>query len=115
MSRRLHREGRTEVQRRRDGGEPEIAQQTTQTAGGSGQPAIVPQAGRGTDGQPRLLRIDLPGMEIKHDGLALEAVHAANAPARPRVWQQAEVPAAGNRQVDPAQAYRRRRNLDERT
>ena len=44
--------------------------------------AIMPHAARRADRQSRLIRVDFPGMEIEHNGLALDAIHAVDAPLR---------------------------------
>src|SRR5262245_1867809 len=63
----------------------------------------------------RLKVIDLPGMQVKHDRLPLIAIDAIDAPLRPAIGKQAEVPATRNRQVESRHAYRRSRQLPERS
>src|SRR5664279_3488372 len=53
----------------------------------------------------RLIGIELPRVEIKHRGLAVDVVDAANGPARDKVRQQAKIPAAARGPVLAAVSY----------
>ena len=53
-------------------------------------------------GNARLMRIDFPGVEIEHCRPAIAHVDLADRPARHRIWQQPEKPAAACRHATPA-------------
>src|SRR4051812_12659053 len=50
-------------------------------------------------GDARLLRIELPWVQVKNGGLAVVAVHAADERARQRIRKKAEIAAAACRQI----------------
>src|SRR6476661_8428842 len=64
------------------------------------------------DPQPRLLRIDLPGMHVEHGGTAL-AIQPADSPRRPGVRQQSKIGTSRHRKIDAAETYRRRWELEQ--
>src|SRR5262245_4246051 len=64
---------------------------------------------------PRLVGVQLPGMEVEHRALPLAAVHPSDPePGEPK-RQEPEVPPAPHRQVDTSQPDRPYRELDETT
>jgi hypothetical protein len=60
-----------------------------------------------------LIRIDLPGMQIKNRRPALQTIYAADAPPRPFVREDTEISSACDRKIQRPEPGRRRRRLDE--
>ena len=75
--------------------ETEVGQELPQASFGVVEVAIVTKLAEPPRGQPRLLRIDLPWMEIKDRGLPFDTIQAGNAPTRPCVGKNSEIPATG--------------------
>src|SRR5882672_1283339 len=61
---------------------------------------------------PRLLRIDLPGVDVEHE-LLLPGIQLAQRPAREAVGEQPEITAARNRNLRARVAQHRDRKFDE--
>ena len=57
----------------------------------------MPETAQESGFQPRLLRIDLPGVKVENRRSSFETVDSVYAPARPRVRQYAEISATGDR------------------
>src|ERR1051325_3962634 len=79
--------------------ELKVAEEPPQAAFGVAEVPVVPEAAEQDRVEPRLVGIDLPRVEIKDHRAPLAAVDAADAPPCPAVRQQAEISAAGDRQV----------------
>jgi hypothetical protein len=64
---------------------------------------VVPEARQATRSYPWLLRINLPGMQIKHCWLLFSLVDLAQSPAGDRIRKQPEVatPCNGQAGADP--------------
>src|SRR5262249_38323689 len=97
-----------------DRSEAEISQERTEARLGPMQVAIVTETRDRPSGEARLFRIDFPRVQIEHRRALFDAGHAAAAPARPAVGQDAEVAAAADRQVHAAELYGRSWNFEDR-
>jgi hypothetical protein len=86
--------------------EAEIIQQSPEPFFRLFEIPIVSELRKPTTGEARLLRIDLPGMQVKDSRLALAPVQAVDASARPSIREQPEVAAAADRKVQPTDANR---------
>src|SRR5882672_8457821 len=85
----------------------EVAEQRPDPALHCGEVDVVPEAGLQADAAlARLPGVDLPGMKIENARLAVDGIHALQAPARHAVRQQPEIAAAASRQVAIEEAHR---------
>src|SRR5688500_17704428 len=92
---------------------PEIMQQAAQPPLRAMQIDVVPEARfHARARNARLLRIELPGVEIEHRRLPVDGVYPADERARQRIWQQPEVAASAGGQVGICDAGGRYRNFE---
>ncbi len=90
------------------GREPEVAEQSPELRLGAREIDVVAAEStlaRGLDA--RLLRVELPWVNVHQRGLSLGAIHASHAPLHVEVRQEAQVPAAAEGEVAAEQGRRR--------
>src|SRR5204862_3271739 len=79
--------------------EAELAEQGGKLGRVPSQADIVAEAMRPGHRRARLVRIELPGMQVEHDRLSFPYVHAPNSAAHQFQRQQPEVAAAADREI----------------
>src|SRR5712691_127529 len=94
--------------------ELEIPDERAQASLGPRQIEVMTELSQRRCTQPRLVRIDLPGMQIEDGGAPLDLVQPLDPPARPSIRKYPEVTAAGDREVERSPTDRRPRGPDER-
>src|SRR5581483_3718972 len=89
-----------------------ISEQARELGFRSLQVVVMPELGAPAGGDPGLVGIDLPGMQVDHGRLFFLRVDPADGPRRKLVGKKPEVAAAGHGQIDAARGKRRGRKFD---
>ena len=97
-----------------NGGESELREQSVEPPRHPAESAIVPQARDPGNGEPRLGRIELPGVDVERAGHAATLAAAQPGPYD-AVGEQPEVRPPCGGQLEPAPAQRGRGNLSQPT
>src|SRR5918999_4588981 len=97
------------------GTEVEIGEQPAQPFLRLIQVAIMAQPAQTASRQSRLIRIDLPRMQVEDRRPVLTRIDPANPPLCPSVREQPEIAAAADRKIHRAEPDRRPGRLDKRT
>src|SRR5688572_31524939 len=86
------------AQYRLQGAESEVLDQLPQASLGLREIAVMPKPAKQPDRQSRLVRVDLPRMQVENSPPVFLLVDAIEPPPRPSVREEPEVPSAPDRE-----------------
>src|SRR5687767_5976010 len=93
------------AQYRLQGAEPEVLDQLPQASLGLREIAVMPEPAEQPDRQSRLVRVDLPRVQIENGAPVFLLVDAIEPPPRPSVREEPEVPPTPDREIPAAHAH----------
>src|SRR5215207_8736061 len=95
--------------------ESEVGEELAQPGLCTMQVAIVTETTEPAGPQPRLRRIDLPGMQIENDGTMLQPVDPRDSPASPPIGKNPKIPSACDWQIQRSETSSGARHFEQRS